>query len=78
MITQTRAEQTLQFICVYAHDHSGVTPSSEDIARELDVSQQRAYYLLNRLVVMGKIRWVTRQKYMVIDSTWDPPPEVEL
>jgi Zn-dependent peptidase ImmA (M78 family) len=78
MTDLTRAEQALVFICSYAQDNNGVTPSSEEIARELGVSQQRAYYILNRLVVLNKIQWVTRYKYLVINSVWEPPEEVEV
>ncbi len=74
----TRAEQALQFICGYALEHAGVTPASKDLADELKVSVRRASYLLMRLAASRKIEWVTHQKYMVVNSSWDPPPDIEV
>jgi len=77
-VNTTRTEQALQYVCLYALAHAGATPSSSELAAGIRVSRRRASYLLMRLTALRKIDWVTKQKYMVVNSTWDPPPEVEI
>lgn len=72
---RTRADDVLDCIIVYAEENAGVTPSSDEVAGMLELSQQRVSYLMMRLEIAGKIEWVTSKKYKVVDSVWEPPPE---
>lgn len=75
---RTRADEAYEFICRYALENQGSTPTTEQIGDELGVSKQRASYLMLRLAADRKITWLTRYTYKVERSTWDPPPEVLL
>jgi hypothetical protein len=71
---RTRTDDAYDAICLYADENSGVTPSSQELADMLGVCQQRAIYLMMRLEKHGRILWVTKQKYKVVNSEWSPPP----
>jgi len=75
---RTRADDVMDAICMYALENAGITPSSVEVAGQLDLSQQRVNYLMMRLALEGRIEWVSKQKYKVTDSTWEPPPGFEI
>jgi predicted transcriptional regulator len=65
-------------ICEYARANSGAVPNNREIAGQIGLSQQRVNYLMMRLVLDGRIEWVNRYVYKVIDAIWEPPPDVIL
>ena len=75
---RTRADDALELICRYADENNGVPPTSEELAGLLGVSVQRASYLMMRLEQRGRIRWISRHRYRVPGSEWDPPHDVGL
>lgn len=73
----TRADDVFEFVCSYAEENNGATPSTRVIAEGLGFSQKRAAYLLTRLELTGKIEWIDRLKYKVVDSWWERPEAVQ-
>ena len=73
MKQRARVDDVFDYICHYADENSGATPSTRVIGEALGFSQKRASYLLMRLEADGRIEWIDRVKYKVVDSLWEPP-----
>lgn len=71
----TRADDVFEVIARYAETYPGSTPSQQQIADELGLSQQRVGYLMMRLELQGRIAYLTQKSYYVPRSAWEPPPE---
>lgn len=73
---RTRADDVLEFICRFASENCGATPSSSEISQSVSLSQKRVQYLMLRLQVDGRLTYINRYTYRVNDSVWEPPPDV--
>ena len=74
-----RASEVYYFVCEYARDNSGVTPTVQIIADNLNMNNfQQAATILLVLSDMGLIERVSRYQYKVIGSYWEPPDNVVL
>jgi len=80
MIKPRRAsgiDRVFNAICLLAREY-GTTPPQTRVAEHLGVSKQ---YVSNMMLLMekdGLIEWIDRYTYRVDDSTWTPPPNVEI
>jgi len=72
---RTRREQILLFICDYAGERSGPTPSINEIAKQFHVSYSTAYHHVMRLGLEGKLQ-LRDGKLIVIGAEWYEPPDV--
>jgi predicted transcriptional regulator len=73
-----RVDDVLRVICLYAQENPGGAPTTRQIARELNLSQQRVSYLMMRLERLGRITWLTRYTYRINQSVWEPPPDIDI
>jgi predicted transcriptional regulator len=74
----SRIDDVMLVICEHARMNNGAVPNNREIASQIGVSQQRVNYLMMRLALEGRIQWINRYVYKVIDATWEPPPNVVL
>ncbi|HEX3053735.1 MAG TPA: hypothetical protein VHP83_23960 [Aggregatilineaceae bacterium] len=75
---QSRVDEVFVVICEYARANSGITPTTRELAKEMKLSQQRMSYVLMRLESLGRIKYISRYAYKVVDSEWMPPPNAEV
>ena len=75
---RTRKDDVLEFICRYALENCGATPTMREIGESLGISAQRVSNLMLRLQVDRKITFVGRYTYRVEESVWEPPPYVQI
>lgn len=76
-VLKGRAQEAFDYICVYAEENSGATPTTRMIADTLHMRNfQQAAYLLLQLSDMGLIEYVSRYQYKVNNSYWTPPDTV--
>jgi len=75
---RTRKDDVLDFICRFAAENCGATPSTRAIGQSLGLSQQRVQSLMLRLQTDGRLSFVNRYTYRVNDSLWEPPPDLAL
>lgn len=73
-----RRLDALRVICDYARDNNGITPTTRELAGQLNVSQTRVMGLLGELEDDGYIEFVTRYSYKVLRSVWEPPAELDV
>lgn len=72
-------DDVFEFICTYAKENKGNTPSQVIIADSLSLSTSRIQYLMARLEGDGLIKAIPKTySYKVVDSEWDPPSYVEI
>lgn len=72
-----RRLDALRLICEYAQDNNGITPTTRNLAKLLNVSQTRVVTLLGELEDDGYIEFVSRYTYKVLRSMWEPPAELD-
>jgi DNA-binding GntR family transcriptional regulator len=75
---RTRKDDVFDVIVQYAEAYPGSTPTQQQIAEELTLSQQRVNYLMMRLEIEGRIKYISRHTYYVPRSAWEPPDESEI
>jgi predicted transcriptional regulator len=74
---QRQRDRILQFVCRFAKENCGVTPSVRVIARNMHLGRSTVYVHLQILEREHRIAWV-EGRLMVEDSTWEEPPNVDL
>jgi predicted transcriptional regulator len=67
-----RREQIMAFICEYAGDRSGPTPSIKEISDNLGWTYSVVYHHVQRLITEGRLAQ-RNSKLCVIGSEWYPP-----
>lgn len=70
---RTRRDEIFDWVCAYADEMDGPTPSINEIARHFEVNYKTAYYHVMKLIVEGRLRQ-ERGKLVVVGSEWIEPP----
>lgn len=73
----TRREEILRFICRYAKENNGVTPSARSIAAAFRLGKTTVLTHITKLVAEGRLAWVD-DRLKVVDSEWIEPPYVDV
>jgi len=73
----TRREEILRFICRYAKENNGVTPSARSIAAAFKLGKTTVLTHITKLVAEGRLAWVD-DRLKVVDSEWIEPPNVDV
>jgi len=68
----TRRDEIYDWICVYADEMDGPTPSIGEISREFKLNYKTAYYHIMKLIIEGRLRQ-ERGKLVVTGSEWIKP-----
>jgi hypothetical protein len=68
----TRREQIYQWICTYADEMDGPTPSINEIAKHFEINYKTAYVHVLRLIADQRLRQ-ERGKLVVVGSDWIEP-----
>ncbi len=71
-----RRYDVLAYICIYADEHNGVTPSVMNIKRHLVLGRGTVRFHLGELEREGFLKWDDSQ-IIILDSDWQPPPYYE-
>jgi predicted transcriptional regulator len=72
-VTRTnRREQIMAYICDYAGDRNGPTPSINEISKSLGWTYSVVYHHVMKLIIDGKLEQ-RDGKLCVIGSEWYPP-----
>lgn len=77
----TRREEILVFICAYARENNGVTPSQRDIADQFGLHLKTVQSHLQKLIEEERIALVgrrTQARIRVERSVWEEPDDVPL
>jgi SOS-response transcriptional repressor LexA len=72
-----RRDEILQFICLFARENSGVSPSIRVIARHMGLGKSTVAVHLKILEDEERISWV-EGRLKVERSTWEEPPDVDI
>jgi len=73
----TRREEILRFICRYAKENNGVTPSARSIAAAFRLGKTTVLTHITKLVAEGRLAWVD-DRLKVVNSEWIEPPNVDM
>lgn len=73
---RTRRDEIFEFICDYAEQNLGVTPSLRIIASHFGISHVTVSNHVWKLRAERRVDWVD-SRIKVEDSTWTPPPGFE-
>lgn len=68
-----RRDDILDYICAYAQEHNGNSPSMRAIARALGIAYPTARVHVLELVAEGKLR-IEDNQLIVEQAEWTPPP----
>lgn len=77
----TRRDEILIFICMYALENNGVTPSQREIADSFGLHPKTIQTHLQKLIDEGRIDLVGRTpqtRIRVLRSTWEQPDDISL
>lgn len=69
---RTRRDEVYDFICIYADEMDGPTPSIREIALHLRLNYKTVYFHVMKLVMEGRLRQ-ERGKLVVVGSDWIEP-----
>ena len=69
---RTRRDDIYDFICAYADELDGPTPSINEIAVHYGLNYKTVYYHITKLIAEGRLRQ-DRNKLVVIGSDWIEP-----
>jgi SOS-response transcriptional repressor LexA len=72
----TSQDRILTFICAYAADHAGVSPTVRTIAAGVGLKKSTVAEHLRTLETAGSVEWVG-SRLMVVGATWIPPQDTE-
>ena len=70
---QQRRKDIFEFICAYADEMDGPTPSVNEIAHHFSLNYKTAYMHVLRLIAEGRLRQ-EKGKLIVVGSEWIEPP----
>ena len=68
----TRRDEIYEYICVYANEMDGPTPSINEISIHFHLNYKTAYYHIMKLIIEGRLRQ-ERGKLVVTGSEWIEP-----
>jgi len=69
----TRRDEIYDFICAYADEMDGPTPSIREVSIHFGLAYNTVYHHVMKLIIEGRIRQ-DRGKLVVIGSEWIEPP----
>jgi len=72
MVEPTRRDEIFEFVCNYASEKDGPTPSIREIALNFGLSYSTVYHHTMKLIIEGRLRQEDG-KLIVINSEWYPP-----
>jgi DNA-binding transcriptional regulator YhcF (GntR family) len=68
----TRRDEIFEWVCRYADEMDGPTPSINEIAVHFKLNYKTVYYHVMKLIVEGRLRQ-ERGKLVVVGSEWIEP-----
>lgn len=68
----TRRDEIYRWICLYADEMDGPTPSILEISRAFHLNYKTAYYHVMKLIIENRLRQ-ERGKLIVVGSEWIEP-----
>ncbi len=69
---QTRRDEIYDWVCQYAAEMDGPTPSINEVAVHFGLNYKTVYYHVMKLIVEGRLRQ-ERGKLVVVGSEWIEP-----
>jgi hypothetical protein len=69
---RTRRDEIFEWVCCYADEMDGPTPSINEIALHFRLNYKTVYYHVMKLIVEGRLRQ-ERGKLVVVGSEWIEP-----
>lgn len=69
----TRRDEIYDWICTYADEMDGPTPSINEISHAFSLNYKTVYYHVMKLVIEGRLRQ-ERGKLIVVGGEWLEPP----
>jgi hypothetical protein len=69
---RTRRDEIFEWVCRYADETDGPTPSINEIAVHFRLNYRTVYYHVMKLIVEGRLRQ-ERGKLVVVGSEWIEP-----
>jgi hypothetical protein len=66
-------ERIFAFICLYADEHGGNSPSILEVSKELDLAYGTVYGHVSRMINQRRLEQ-RDGKIIVIGAEWNPPP----
>jgi hypothetical protein len=73
----TRRVQILAWMCLYAEEHHGNSPSILEISHQFKLAYGTVYSHVQKLIAERHLAQHDN-KLVVLDSEWLPPPSVQL
>jgi hypothetical protein len=71
---RTRRDEIFEWVCRYADEMDGPTPSINEIALHFRLNYKTVYYHVMKLIIEGRLRQ-ERGKLVVIGSEWIEPAD---
>jgi len=71
---RTRRDEIFEWVCRYADEMDGPTPSINEISVHFKLNYKTVYYHVMKLIVEGRLRQ-ERGKLVVVGSEWIEPAE---
>lgn len=72
-----RRDEIFEWICIYAEEHNGVTPSIRAVARQFGIAYMTARAHVLELLAERRLR-IEDNQLIVEDSTWIPPDTLQI
>jgi hypothetical protein len=69
---RTRRDEIFEWVCRYADEMDGPTPSINEIAVHFRLNYKTVYYHVMKLIIEGRLRQ-DRGKLVVVGSEWIEP-----
>lgn len=73
-VRRTRRDEIYEWVCQYADEMDGPTPSIREISIHFALNYKTVYYHVMKLIVEGRLRQ-ERGKLVVVGSEWIEPPK---
>lgn len=71
----TRRDEIMLFVCEYASEKDGPTPSINEIAQHFGLAYSTVYHHVLKLIIEGRLQQVDG-KLCVVGSDWIPPADI--
>jgi hypothetical protein len=75
MMMQKRRDQIFEWVCAYADEMDGPTPSINEIAQHFGLNYKTAYHHVMKLIIEGRLRQ-EHGKLVVLGSEWIKPAQL--
>ena len=69
----TRRDEIFDYICGYADEMDGPTPSIREVSKAFGLAYNTAYHHVQKLIIEGRLKQ-DRGKLIVVGSEWIEPP----